>query len=75
MEIIEFVFPFALLILFVLFFAWAATRLRRTGGTMTTTMHGALDSFYNKEKKDAVEMVVEKQAGKKMEEQSSSEPE
>ena len=40
---------------------------------MTTTMHGALDSFYNKEKKDAVEMVVEKQAGKKMEEQSSAE--
>ena len=53
MEIVD-ILPFVLLVLFFFVFAWAATRLRRKGGTMTTTMHGALDSFYNKEKKDGV---------------------
>lgn len=75
MDILEFILPFLLIILFAILFVWAAMRLRRTGGTMTTTMHGAVDAFYNNEKKEAVEMVVEKQAGKKMDEQASGEPE
>jgi len=32
---------------------------------MTTLMYGATDEFYNKEKKKAIEYVVEQKAGKK----------
>ncbi len=57
----------------VFLFVKIALRIRRQGGTMTTVVHGSLDSFYNKEQKKAVEMVVEKQAKKKLDEQTSGE--
>ncbi len=41
---------------------------------MTTTMLGATDAFYDREKKNAAEVIVERHAGKKMEEQDSEEP-
>jgi len=69
------VFALAVIIFLCLMFAKYCIRLRKTGGTMTTTVHGALDSFYHKEKKKAVEMVVEQQAHKKMDEQSNSDSE
>ncbi len=72
MENSEAIFAFTLLIVFIFAFARIALRIRKSGGTMTTTVHGALDSFYNKDKKKAVEMVVEQQADKKLEEQSAS---
>ncbi len=62
----------AFFIIVVLLFMRLALRIRKNGGSMTTIVHGSLDSFYNKDKKKAVEMVVEKQSGKKLEEQSSS---
>jgi len=40
---------------------------------MTTLMHGAIDGFYNKDKKRAVEYTTEQKAGKKMNQQSSGE--
>ncbi len=72
MQNLESVIALGLLIVVVYFFVRIALRVRRSGGTMTTTVHGALDSFYNNEKKKAVEMVVDKQADKKLDEQSST---
>ena len=67
----------ALSILFLLIFTFIrlSMRIRRGGGSMMTIMSGATDSFLDKEKKKAVEMIVEQNAGKKMDEQQSGEPE
>ena len=50
-------------------------KLRKGGGSLTTTMLGATDLFYDTEKKNAVRQIVEIKAGKKQEEQSSEKPE
>ena len=72
MENSEFFLAVIILIVVLLGFIKIALKIRKSGGAMTTTVHGALDSFYNKDKKIAVETVVEQQANKKLEEQSSS---
>lgn len=74
MENIEFFLSIGLLVFIIFIFIKISLKIRRSGGTMTTTVHGSLDAFYNKDKKKAVEMVVEKQAHKKLDEQSSSYP-
>ena len=51
-----------------------AIRLRKHGGSLTTTMFAATYEFLNKDKREAVEGIVETKAHKKMEEQSSDEP-
>ena len=48
---------------------------KRRFGFQSTVLFGATHEFYDKEKKAAIEIMVEEKAGKKMEEQSSSEPE
>lgn len=70
----EFITAIGLLVFVIYLFVRISLKVRKGGGTMTTTVHGALDAFYNKEKKKAVEIVVEKQADKKLDEQSSTEP-
>jgi len=72
MENLNFILTMAFFIIVVLLFIRLALRIRKNGGSMTTTVHGSLDAFYNKDKKKAVEMVIEKRSGKKLEEQSSS---
>ncbi|GBD90654.1 hypothetical protein BMS3Abin04_01371 [bacterium BMS3Abin04] len=51
-------------------------KFRRSGSSMhMTTFFGATSEFYNAEQKQAMEQIVEEQAGKKMKEQESGEPE
>lgn len=49
-------------------------RLRKSGGSAATFMitQGATDAFLDNDKKRATEIIVEQNAGKKMEEQSST---
>ena len=61
-----------LIVIFV--FIRIAIRLRKYGGSMVTTMFAATYEFLNKDKRQAVEIIVEAKANKKMEEQSSDEP-
>ena len=72
MDDLNFIITMIFFAFIVFLFVKLALKIRRSGGTMTTTVHGTLDAFYNKDKKKAVEMVVEKHAHKKLEEQSSS---
>ena len=61
-----------ILIAAIFFFIRYTIRLRKVGSSvMTNVVFGATDQFLNKEKKMAVEMIVEKNAHKKMDEQSS----
>ncbi len=47
---------------------------KRKFGFQSTVLFGATHEFYDKDKKAAIEIMVEEKAGKKMEEQSSEEP-
>lgn len=51
-----------------------ALKIRRNGGSLATTFFAVTYDFYNKDKRNAIEVIVEQKAGKKMEEQSSNQP-
>lgn len=51
-----------------------SSRIRRGAKVMTTVLYGATDEFLTRDRKKAIEMIVEKNADKKMEEQESGEP-
>lgn len=63
-----------LLIALIVIFIRVALRIRRNGGSLTTTVFAATYDFYNKDKRKAIEVISEQKAGKKMEEQSSDQP-
>lgn len=64
----------AVLLLVIVLFIKIALRIRRNGGSLTTTVFAATYDFYNKDKRKAIEVISEQKAGKKMEEQASDEP-
>jgi len=65
----------AVLIFLVIFiFIRIALGVRKHGGSMTTTMLASTFEFLNKDKRKAVEEIVEVKANKKMEEESSDKP-
>jgi len=72
MDILVFFLSLGLLVIIIYLFIRIALRIRKTGGTMSTTVHGALDAFYNHDKKRAAQVVVDVQAHKKMDEQASA---
>jgi len=47
-------------------------RIRRGGGGVTPVFLGSTYELHNKDQQKAIEMIVEQNAGKKMEEQDSS---
>ena len=63
-----------MLIAVVVIFVRVALRIRRNGGSLTTTVFAATYDFYNKDKRKAIEVISEQKAGKKMEEQATDEP-
>jgi len=73
--IITILFAFAVLIFFVIFFVKISMKIRRGGGSIPYFISsGAMDSTLDKEKKAATTVIVESNAHKKMEEQSSFDP-
>jgi hypothetical protein len=73
-QLFEIVFPLALIALLIYAFVRMRRDRFRSSAGMTSVMHGTMDSFYNAEKKKAVEMVVEQNAKKKLKEQDSGKP-
>jgi hypothetical protein len=73
----EFIWLFVILFITGLVF-FLFTRLRRiirgSSSGMFMVASGATDAFYDKDKEKAIEMIVEKNADKKMDEQSSGDP-
>ena len=62
-----------LILLIIVFFIKVALRVRKYGGSLTTTMFASTYEFLNKDKREAVEEIVEMNANKKMKEESNSE--
>jgi hypothetical protein len=55
-------------------FVWISVRLRRGGGSLTTTVLGATDGFLSAEKSKAAETIVNENAGKRFEGERSEQP-
>jgi hypothetical protein len=73
-DILTIVLVFGGIALVIGIFVKISLRIRRGGGGLTTVVLGATDEFYHKDRKKAVEMIVDQNAGKKMEDQASSDP-
>jgi len=74
-SIITILFAIIVLALFVTLFVKISLRIRRGGGSISYFISsGAMDATLDKEKKAATTVVVESNAHKKMEEQSSFDP-
>ncbi|OGU76342.1 MAG: hypothetical protein A2V93_06345 [Ignavibacteria bacterium RBG_16_34_14] len=58
----------------IIIFLRIAINLRKYGGSLTTIMFAATYEFLNKDKREAVEEIVEMKANKKMEEESTDKP-
>ena len=71
-DLFEFFLALVVLGAFVFFFIRISMRIRKGGGSILSVTSGATDAFYNRDKKEAIRMIVEKNAHKKMDEQSSS---
>ena len=71
----EILFVLTITIVAVFIFIRIAMKIRKGGGSMLVLSSGAMDACYTSDKKKAVEMVVEMNAGEKMEEQTSGDPE
>ena len=74
-NIIGISFAFLLMILVIILFIKICIRIRKGGGSIPYFISsGAMDATLDKEKKAATTMIVERNANKKMEEQTSFDP-
>jgi hypothetical protein len=65
----------AAIILFIIFiFIRIAVRVKRNGGCLTTTMFASTYEFLNKDKREAIEEIVNLNANKKLEGFPTGEP-
>jgi predicted Holliday junction resolvase-like endonuclease len=62
------------IVLVIFLFVLIAIKIRRYGGSLTTTMFASTYEFLNKDKREAVEEIVEAKANRKLEEESSDKP-
>jgi hypothetical protein len=72
---LDLIFIFALILLIVYVFIRIALRIRKYGGSLTTTMFASTYEFLNKDKRDAVEEIVNMNANIKTEEETSGQSE
>jgi len=73
-EVVTIIFIFLALIGFMAGFAWLSHRTKTSGGSYFLLYSGTTAAFQNRDKKIAVEQVVERNSGKKMEEQGNFGP-
>ena len=67
-------FVAAILIIVIFIFVRIAIKLRTYGGSVVTTMFASTYEFFNKDKREAVEEIVEMKANKQFEEDASDLP-
>ena len=74
MNVTEGILIVVLLAILAFIFIKITMNVRRKGGSMASTVYGAVDEFLTTDRKKAIEVVVNKIANKKMEEKTSSDP-
>lgn len=73
-EVLAYLIAFVFLLILLVVLVKGTKGPLRGGGNSTMMMLGTMDAIFDKEKKRAAEEIVERNAGKKMEEQGSKEP-
>jgi predicted Holliday junction resolvase-like endonuclease len=73
-DTVDLIFLVAILIIVIAVFIRIAIKIRKYGGSMTTTMFAATFEFLNKDKRNAVNEIVETKAHKKKWEERSDKP-
>ncbi|MGA7723297.1 MAG: hypothetical protein WCA84_19170 [Ignavibacteriaceae bacterium] len=73
-DAVDLIFLVAILIIVIAVFIRIAIKIRKYGGSMTTTMFAATFEFLNKDKRNAVNEIVETKAHKKKWEERSDKP-
>lgn len=71
----DLIFIFALILLIIYIFIRIALRIRKYGGSLTASMFASTYEFLNKDKREAVEEIVNMNANIKTEEEKSGQPE
>lgn len=74
-DILALLLVFGLIVLVIIMFIRTSMRLRKGGGSLTTTVLGATDELLTNDQRKAAETIVNINAGKKLEEQHTGEPE
>ncbi len=74
MDIVSLITASVVILFFFFFLIQFWRKGRGSGAGMFIITYGATDSFYNEEKKKAIEMIADQNAHKKMDEQKSGEP-
>lgn len=72
---LDLIFIFALILLIIYVFIRIAVRIRKYGGSLTTSMFASTYEFLNKDKREAVEEIVNMNANIKTEEDKSGQSE
>lgn len=72
-NLFEVLFPIFVLVAAVGIIAWLLLRIKKSGASMTTTLHGTVYETYNKEIQASVKQVLEQKV-KKLDEQKSDKP-
>ena len=73
-EIVSLLVAASAILLVIILFIRIAIKLRKYGGSLTTTMFASTYEFLNKDKREAVEEISEMNANKKLEAESSDKP-
>ncbi|MHB8852828.1 MAG: hypothetical protein ACYC6P_05680 [Ignavibacteriaceae bacterium] len=73
-ELLSLIVGAIVLIIVIIVFIRIALHVRKYGGSLTTTMFAATYEFLDKDRRGAVKEIVELNANKKMEEESSDQP-
>ncbi|MGB5289256.1 MAG: hypothetical protein WBQ32_13230 [Ignavibacteriaceae bacterium] len=73
-DTLNIVLAVALIIITIFIFLYIAIKIRKYGGSFTTTMFASTYEFLNKDKREAVEEIAEVKANKKLEEEASEKP-
>jgi hypothetical protein len=70
-ELFTIVLPVVILILVTFIFLRISRRMRKRGGSFTSLLLGSTYELHGRDRREAIEVIVEQKAGKKQEEPES----
>lgn len=74
-EFISIVLPVIILVLVTFFFLRISRRMRKRGGSFASLLLGSTYELHGRDRREAIEVIVEQRAGKKQKETESGDSE